>query len=382
LLTRSLGRTFEALLLVNPRTAIIGMEAANLGAWARLLRAGATVVGTRPERVPRRPDVLLLDGPRVLTDGLEVASALPLHAGGDEAELLSLAAGLASSAGCPWGDAFAHACTSPALEAHFDGTRATATVGGVRYTLGPADAARAGDPATAGQRGVYWLLLDREGGERPLAAFALRPRLAAGVAELVEACRRHEVRLELFAGGDEAAAGALARRARVPLAPAGGVLARVRALQRQGLFVAFVSDHAEAAPAFAACDLAVARSSGESGHFAARADLLAGDLGAVTAVVEAGVRRDAAVRDAVLFSAAANLFGAAWGLAPEGVGGRPGVLRASRAVYVTALGAMADGCLRLWGGRRLGPSLAAGAEQVVPTPDHGDRATPDPTPTT
>ena len=38
--TRSLARTFHALLLVNPRPAIIGMEAANLNAAARCCAAG------------------------------------------------------------------------------------------------------------------------------------------------------------------------------------------------------------------------------------------------------------------------------------------------------------------------------------------------------
>src|SRR5437764_10513826 len=61
--TRSPARTFAALLLVNPRTAIIGAEAAGIGAAARVLRAGVTVVGTRPQRPVRRPNVLLLDGP-------------------------------------------------------------------------------------------------------------------------------------------------------------------------------------------------------------------------------------------------------------------------------------------------------------------------------
>ncbi len=63
LFTLSIGRTFEALLLVNPRPAIIGMESANLDAAGRVLRGGVTVVGTRPDRAIRLPDVLLLDGP-------------------------------------------------------------------------------------------------------------------------------------------------------------------------------------------------------------------------------------------------------------------------------------------------------------------------------
>src|SRR5205823_11949850 len=103
LATRSLARTFKALLLVNPRAAVIGAEGANTGAAARVLRAGVTVVGTRPERVVRRPDLLLLDGPRLLAEGLEVGNVLPLARDAAAAAILAQAAGVAAAAGSPWG---------------------------------------------------------------------------------------------------------------------------------------------------------------------------------------------------------------------------------------------------------------------------------------
>ncbi|MBV9125290.1 MAG: haloacid dehalogenase, partial [Planctomycetes bacterium] len=95
-ITRSPARTFEALLLVNPRPAIIAMEIANLDAAARVLRGGVTVVGTRPDRAIRLPDVLLLDGPRVLTDGLELTTVLPLEEEVDAAQVLALASGVSA----------------------------------------------------------------------------------------------------------------------------------------------------------------------------------------------------------------------------------------------------------------------------------------------
>ena len=58
------------------------------------------------------------------------------------------------------------------------------------------------------------------------------------------------------------------------------------------------------------------------------------------------------VRDAVLLSAAANLFGAVWGFRD-----RPGVERASLGVYAAALAALADGWVRMQGGARAGSSL-------------------------
>src|SRR5207248_7622198 len=151
-------------------------------------------------------------------------------------------------------------------------------------------------------------------------------RLAAGVAELVQACRRHGVEMELLAGfspiDDAMAVQEVARRAQVPLLPETDPLEAIGARQHEGAVVAFVSDSAHAAPAFAACDLAIALSSGRSGQFPARADLLAPDLGALAAIVEAGARREAAARDSVALSVVANVAGAVWGFR-----GQPGVER-------------------------------------------------------
>src|SRR5262249_39766334 len=121
LLTWSPARTFNALLLVNPRVAIIGMEAANLDAAARVLRSGVTVVGTRRDRHIRHPDILLLDGPRVLADGLEVAFIMPLADNQDKAALLALAAGISTAAGSPWGNAFARTRSVSASDGSFNG---------------------------------------------------------------------------------------------------------------------------------------------------------------------------------------------------------------------------------------------------------------------
>ncbi len=70
ILTRSLRSAFPALLLMSPRSAFIGAEGADTAASARVLRAGATVVGTRPERGVGRPAVLIVDGPRTLSEGV------------------------------------------------------------------------------------------------------------------------------------------------------------------------------------------------------------------------------------------------------------------------------------------------------------------------
>ena len=139
----------------------------------------------------------------------------------------------------------------------------------------------------------------------------------------------------------------------------------IRERQEAGWLVAVLSDSAEAAPAFAACDLAIGLTPGSRGRFPARADLLAPDLGAVGCILEAAGRRDATVRDGVGLSGLANVFGAVWGLRT-----RPGVRRASLGVYVTSLAALVDGVVRLSGGRRPGAALAA---LVEPRPERWGR---------
>src|SRR5690606_14995817 len=82
----------------------------------------------------------------------------------------------------------------------------------------------------------------------------------------------------------------------------------IRVRQREGKVVAFLADSAEAAPAFAACDLAIGLMDDRS-RLLARADLIAPDLETVAAIVETGARRNAAVQDAVVLSALSNVIG-------------------------------------------------------------------------
>jgi calcium-translocating P-type ATPase len=346
LLTRSPARTFNALVLVNPRPAIIGMESANLGAAARVLRAGVTVVGTRRERAIRRPDVLLLDGPRLLTDGFEVSGLFPVGEYVDPAQLLALAGGVSAAAGSPWGQAFPRAASAPATNGSFNGLWAEALIDGVLYTLAPPeDEPEIGENLQSQLRGGYLLELCIERGLERLGYLVLRPRLSGAVQELVETCRRCGVQVGLLPGGRPEAAAAIAQRAGVPLLAGHDPVAMIRAGQKRGARIAVVSDSAQAAPAFAACDLAIGLSSGRSGVFPARADLLAADLWGVIAIMDAGTRRDRAVRDGVFLSTLSNLAGAFWGF-----WGRPGIERASQAGNIGALAVLADGWLRLRGG--------------------------------
>lgn len=345
---RSLGAVFTGLLLVNPRGALIGSEAADTGASARVLRAGVTVVGTRTERQIRRPDVLILDGPRVLTDGLEQTRVTAVG-GRDRAELAETVAAIVAASGAPWGPGLPFSRRQQASEAEFDGSGVSATIAGRRLRLERPQDADEDDPEVrrAVEAGEQTLILREESAGAPIAYVHLRPRLAPGVEELRRRCQKHGVEWVLLERGDRRASRMVASRAEVPLILEADLVDVVRARQRRGDRVAVVSDTPAAAEAFEACDLAIGLSSGRSSHFQARADLLAPGLPAVASIVAAGVRRNQAADISVGISVAANLAGAVWGMQ-----GEPGLLRASHATYLGALGGIGAAWERLHGGRR------------------------------
>ncbi len=371
LTTRSLAQTCAALLMVNARTALVGGQAASVAASARVLRSGVTVSGTRPARTVRLPTMLVLEAPRLLADGLELESALPLSEGEDPASVTARAAAVAAEAGAPWGKAFEPAVTAGGRRAYracdgsFEAGVASAEIDGVRYLLSECREWRA-IPVASGlvDRGNWLLLLRQEGAAAPLGIVTLRPSLAAGVHDLVDGCRRRGVELAVLQAGDAVATQALARRAGIALIDDRDAVGVIRAKQERGAHVAFVADHAEAGAAFAACDLAIALTGGAI-DFPARADLLAPDLAAVAAIVEAGARREATNLDAVALSAAANLFGVGWGLSPYRDRGRP-----MAAVHLGALAALASSWVRLGGGR---PSVGALSRIADPRPERWGR---------
>ncbi len=177
LVTGSLSRAFESILLVNPYPALVGAESANLAASARVLRAGLTIASSHPKRIIRRPDYLLIDGPRVLTDGLELITVLPLDESLDVPELLALGGAVATAAGSPWGGVFPHYDNLPATDGAFHGLLATASVARVRYSLGPPEVPVDVEEAVERRhRGGYLLQLTRQADTVALGLVALRPR--------------------------------------------------------------------------------------------------------------------------------------------------------------------------------------------------------------
>jgi calcium-translocating P-type ATPase len=347
--TGSLFRTMETMLLLNPRTAVIGREVANLTAASRVLRGGLTIVGSRPDRIIQLPNTLLLREPRLLTDGLEVAVLLALQDPAAAPAVLSLAASISAAARSPWGNVFPARQLVPATDGEFNGLWATAVVNGEKYYLGPPeDPPPVLDAYWATHQGGYMLELRRYDAEQALGFVALRPRLREGVESLLQTCRCLGVSLELLPGEAPHVAQAVAWRAGVALTPAADLVATVRQKQRTGAVVAVASDSAAAAEAFAACDLAIGLAHGYGGDFPARTDLLAPDLRAVADLLEAAARRDLALRDGVALSIASNAVGAALSL----FGGAVGAERASWGVYLTALTAVGAAVYRSRGGVR------------------------------
>jgi calcium-translocating P-type ATPase len=359
--TRSWRQTLAALLLVNPRAAMIGQESAELSAFARVIRAGVTMVGTRKDRTIHLPDIVLLDGARLLTNRLELKTVLPMVEEHDEPQLLALAAGIAGAAGSPWGGAFKIAESLSATNGSFDGYVALAYVEGVRYTLGPVkDWSAFPAAARLRQNGNYVLELRSAREEHPLGLFALQPQLTSGIEELVQTCQDNNIRLGLISKGDQMTMQALAYRAHISLLECDNAVEAIRTEQQAGARVAFVSDNASAAEAFETCDLAIGLTDDRS-RLPVRADLLAPDIPAIVAILDTAVRRNATIRDSVGLSILSNIIGTVWGLR-----GIPGVGRASRAVTIASLIAMVDGWLRFQGGKR--PTLST-AHLIDPHPE-------------
>jgi len=365
-LTRSPTRVFSALLLVNARPALIGADAAGAAASARVLRSGVTVVGSRYGRSVRLPGVLLIDGTRVLTDRrLQIAKVVSLRSDLDEAEVLSIASGIAAASGSPWGPAFPPSGGAGAQDARFAGNAATALVGRSRMRLGGVQVHQ-GIPGEEELRvgGHQLLVLSREGDARPLGLVALRPRLADGAIALFEACHGRGVAVELLAESEPRVAHLVGDRPLLTVINSAAV-ERVREHQRAGKLVAVLSDSPHSAPAFAAADIAIALTSGLSGRFAARADLLAPDLDAVSAIVQTAARRRAAVDDAVTLSVLSNAAGAFLGLRSA-----VGLERGSQPTYIAALAAIGLASIRLAGGRASG---VATRRLVDPEPEQWGR---------
>ncbi|GBD18243.1 Calcium-transporting ATPase 1 [bacterium HR27] len=331
LFTRSLGAAARALVLVNARSALIGAEAADLGAIARSIRNGALSTVLRSNRRITSPTVVVLDHPALLTHGFELDRCLPLDEQLTVADALIAAATLAQRT--PWRSAF----PQPTQDPQINGLDRSS------LRLEPRPLAPVpGVPETSLLDAPVILTLESAQEGRPLALYTLRPSVSEQARILSRACRAARIRLIVR----------LDERRRLPwlqlpgleYEPAADAAQLVQRLRERGEVVLFVTDGVSGSSGLTSSHLGVLIAS--SRHpLDIPADLIVPDLGTVAALLETAQRRDQAVRDSVVLSLAANVvsLGIGFGLAP------PPVL-VSLLVSGSAFLALVAGWVRLWGG--------------------------------
>ena len=365
LISQSPWRALESLMLVNPRPALIGTEMANIAADSRAMRSGLVMVGSRPNRHVRKPDVVVLECPRMLVDSYRLTAIVRLNHDSPE-EILAQASGISLACGSPWGTALPVACAQQAEEGLFEHGQAIATLGGRQVCL----------RIPPGELVERWMGRRLEGGDVPLllergksriGILLLRPRMHPKVERLRQMCVEHGIDLvvwshELHPHGRQPQ---LAHKAQVRLEFCPDRVETIRRWQAEGKRVLYASDHMASAEAFWASDLSVGLSAGRGSRFPGRADFLAPDLSALVDLLEAGVRREKAARDAVIFSLLANAAGAVQGLRTA-----VGLERASLSVYVASLAALGNVLWRLRGGQR---RSAVSAQWSDPRPERWGR---------
>lgn len=334
LVSRSLTVAARALVLVNARTALLGAEAADLGAVARALRGGALVTALRPGRRLTQPTIVLLDHPGLLVEGLELDRCLVLADGLTVGAALGLAAQLAR--GTAWYHALGTLAQTP------NGLDPS------RYRLTAADPATlkplTGEQRRALENAATVLALTEHLGNRLAALLSLRPKPRPDLGELLNTCQRLGTRLVVRLPTTHSPA--WLQTLGVTGVPAPDPVAFVRELRTQGEIVLYVADHGRAGPAFAAANYSALLTAVRH-PVDVPVDALVPDLGALAALLASSRRRDLAVRDSVVLSLAANVL--ALGI---GLGATPSPILVSLVLGGGAFLALVLGWVRLWGGER------------------------------
>ncbi len=363
--TRSWLRAFEALVLVNARTALIGAEAADLSATACASQMGilTTNIAGRPIR---RPDVIVLANARTISGLPELANVVSLRDGVTKEEALPLAAAVSSAAGHPWGPIFPKGPWPTGVSGRFDGRSASAEVNGLRVVLTAVGEDETPPTRYPVENGEIVLQLAHEA-EGPLAVLIFRPTARPGAHELMK--RAAAVRVGVIMCNPRASAQARGVGARAGVQITNMFpLETVERLTRSGAVVWCVGDSVDVEPALAASHFGIALWDGRR-TFDARADALVPDIAGVADLLDIGLRRDRAVRDATLLSVLSNGVGAVGSLRPpQDLGAIANLLN------LTSMTAMADGWLRLQPGAARGGRMLPVAD---PRPERWGEQSPE-----
>ncbi len=334
LLSRSLTAAARALVLLNARTALIGAEAADLGAVARALRGGALVTALRPGRRLTQPTIVILDHPGLLAEGLELDHCVTLGDGLTTGAALGVVAHLAR--GTAWYQALANLAQTP-NELDPANYRLTLADPAILSQL-PAEQRRAflGVPVI--------LALTQRPGNRLAALVSFRPKPRPFLEELVNTCQHAHICLIVRVPNTLPPAWLQALG--IDAVPAPDPVSLVRDLRTRGEIVLYVADHGRAGPAFAAAHYAALLTSTRH-PVDVPVDVLVPDLGALAALITSSRRRDLAVRDSVVLSLAANVLALGVGL-----GATPSPFLTTLVLGGGAFLALLVGWVRLWGGER------------------------------
>jgi P-type Cu+ transporter len=272
----ALANTVAVLVIACPCAMGLAVPAALTVAVGRGAQLGVLFKGGEALERLAHLDVIVLDKTGTLTVGRPVLESIHPLGGHDPNELLALAAAAEERSNHP----LAHAIVDHAREAGLTwgpaeavqvlpGRGLMATVSGRACLLGnealfaESFVALPGD-ISAPLPGVtrLWMALDNV----VAGYFDARDALRADAAEAVGALRRNGLRVLMLTGDSAAATGPVAEQAGIKEVEAGldpaGKLARIRALQQDGLRVGMVGDGINDAGALAQADAGIAMGTG------------------------------------------------------------------------------------------------------------------------
>jgi Cu+-exporting ATPase len=320
----ALANTVAVLVIACPCAMGLAVPAALTVAVGRGAQLGVLFKGGEALERLSHLDVIVLDKTGTLTMGRPVLERVLTFAGYAEAELLRLAAAAEERSNHPLAHAMLDAARAQGLTwaaaedvQILPGRGLTATVEGHVCRLG--NEALFGEFSIPLPQGVHppepgttrlWMALN----EATVGCFDARDALRPDAAEAVAALRQEGLRVLMLTGDTLVAAQPIARQAGIAEIEAGldpaGKLARIRALQHDGLRVAMVGDGINDAAALAQADAGIAMGSGaDLAQEAGDVLLLRATPSAIPAALGLARSTVRVMRENLAWAAAYNLIG-------------------------------------------------------------------------
>ncbi|GLH98529.1 copper-translocating P-type ATPase [Phytohabitans aurantiacus] len=302
----SVVRTVTVLVIACPHALGLAIPLVIAISTAVSAKAGILVKDRLALERMRTVDAVLFDKTGTLTKGKHTVTGIAAANGGNDEDVLSLAAGVEADSEHPLARAIVAAADKPAQAKDFrslTGRGVQATINGSEYAVGgptllrelgvepPAELRTAADDWA--KRGAAVLHLIRLDGDRPavLGAFALEDEVRPEARQAIEELRRNGVRtIAMITGDSRAVADAVAADLGIDEVFAEVLPAdkdqKVAELQSRGLRVAMVGDGVNDAPALARADVGIAIGAGTDVAIESAGVVLASsDPRAVTGVI-------------------------------------------------------------------------------------------------